>query len=291
MNIRDLKYLIAVAKHQHFGMAAQACHVSQPTLSAQLKKLEEELEVKLFERNNKKVLITTAGTQLLEQAKIILREVDQLKSLAKQTKDPLTGSFRLGTIPTLGPYWLPQVLPKLKTKLPKIDFFLHEEKTETLLQMLKVGKLDAAILALPVPNENFITQPLFEEKFFAAVPAQHRLGNKKILKLEQLSDETLLLLDEGHCLRDQALEVCHMTRVTEKVEFRATSLETLRHMVAIGSGITLLPASAITTTVNSSLIRYIPFVKPAPFRSIAMIWRRTSVKNLCCEMIAKVVGC
>ena len=187
MNIRDLQYLVAVAKHRHFGKAADACFISQPTLSAQLKKLEDELGATLFERNNKQILITPIGEQLVAQAQIILREVGTLKELAKQTQNPLSGQFRLGIIPTLGPYLLPHVLPLIKKKMPELNIILHEDKTARILDELRQGKLDAIILAIPVPSEGLIVKKLFREPFLAALPVHHPLTNRKEVRVKEIS--------------------------------------------------------------------------------------------------------
>ncbi len=290
MNIRDLKYLITVAELKHFGKAAEACFVSQPTLSMQLKKLEDELDIQIFERNNKQVLTTVTGQALINQAQIILREVEQLKMIAQLARDPFAGIFRLGIIPTIAPYLLPHIMAPLKKQLPKLELYLLEEKTSRLIEELKTGKIDAAILALPINDNDFAEQLLYAEAFYVALPNDHYLNKKKTLKLSDLANETVLLLDDGHCLRDQALEVCGMTTIREKSDFRATSLETLRQMVAAGSGITLLPELAIQNPhgKNQSL-HIIPFAKPAPKRDVAIIWRKNSSRAQVIEKIAYVI--
>lgn len=290
MNIRDLTYLVAVADFRHFGKAAEACFVSQPTLSTQLKKLEDELNVLIFERNNKQVMLTNAGKVLITQARTILREVDELKQLAKLSSDPMSGPFKIGIIPTLGPYLLPHIISPLKARFPKCEFFLVEAKTEDCLKELQEGKLDAAIMALPVAETHFHCQPLFKEDFLLAVPKAHRLSKKKSIKLSDLDDETILLLEEGHCLRDQALDICSNNNIHEKVGFRATSLETLRHMVAVGSGITLLPQLAVTTNPeNNKSLSITPFQSPTPKRELAMIWRKHTARKACSEAIADLI--
>ncbi|WP_040953697.1 LysR substrate-binding domain-containing protein, partial [Coxiella burnetii] len=205
MNIRDLKYLLAVADSAHFGKAAEKCFVSQPTLSAQLKKLEEELGVRLFERNNKRVLITPIGQIIAAQVRVILQEVEKLKVLAQNAQDPFAGVFHLGIIPTLGPYLLPIILEIFKKRLPKLNLVVYENKTENILHELQQGRLDAVILALPVSAPNLVVQELFCEPFYVALPKHHPLAKKKSVTLADLEKETLLLLEEGHCLREQAL--------------------------------------------------------------------------------------
>ena len=242
MNLSDLRYLVAVADHRHFGRAAEACFVSQPTLSTQIKKLERELGVELFERHPRQVLLTAAGEQVLQHARRAVAEADSIREVARQTRDPETGSLRLGIFPTLGPYLLPHVVPALHRRFPQLELLLVEEKTEVLLQRLHDGVIDVAALALPVDGDHLHSEPLFDEQFVLAVPADHDLAStKRKVNLSVIAGEQLLLLEEGHCLRAQALSVCHLNGASERRGFRATSLETLRQMVASGGGITLLP--------------------------------------------------
>ena len=277
MNLRDLRYLVALADYKHFGRAAEASFVSQPTLSTQLKKLEEELGMALVERNPRNVLLTEVGEAVVKRAKVILREADEIKAIARRAMDPESGTVRLGIFPTLAPYLLPHVVPNIVKRFPKLELILVEEKTEVLLKKLHEGELDAAILALPIHDDSLHAEFLFEETFVLALPKQHRLAKAKKVKLADLALESLLLLDDGHCLRDQALEVCAMTGAAEKPGFRATSLETLRHMVSANVGVTLMPALSVHAPApNSPGIRLVPFSEPVPHRRIAMIWRRTS---------------
>lgn len=280
MNLRDLSYLVALADHRHFGRAAEACFVSQPTLSAQIRKLEDELGVSLFERKPGGVLLTETGARVVERARAVLREVAQIRTLAQQSRDPEAGTLRVGVIPTLAPYLLPHVLGMLRKRFPRLELLLAEEKTENLLDSLTQGRLDAGILALPVPDTGLHTEPLFEEPFVLATPEGDALAGKNDLRIADLSHHQLLLLEEGHCLRDQALEVCHMAGASEHIGFRATSLETLRQMVALGSGITLLPLLAVQPPVaHSDNVHLTPFHGHIPSRRIAMIWRRSSVRH------------
>jgi LysR family hydrogen peroxide-inducible transcriptional activator len=277
MNLRDLRYLVALADLRHFGKAADACFVSQPTLSTQVRKLEEELGVTLVERAPRTVMLTAAGQDVVARARRLLADVDELKEAARRSQDPESGSLRLGVFPTLGPYLLPHVLPQLQARFPKLELLLVEEKSDVLLARLREGKLDAALLALPVHDDQLHAELLFDEPFVLAAPAQHPLASKASLTMDQLSDETLLLLEDGHCLRDQALDVCRLSGANEKAGFRATSLETLRQMVAAGVGVTLLPALSVhEPVVQPANIRLVAFDAPVPSRQIALVWRRSS---------------
>jgi LysR family hydrogen peroxide-inducible transcriptional activator len=276
VNLRDLHYLVALADLRHFGRAAEACHVSQPTLSTQVRKLEEELGVALVERAPRQVILTAAGVDIVERARRVLAEVAQMRETARRTTDPEAGSIRLGLFPTLGPYLLPHVVPSLRARFPRLELLLVEEKTEVLVAMLRAGRLDAAVLALPLHEEWLHCEPLFEEPFMLAVPRGHPLSQRRELTLGALAHEHLLLLEDGHCLRDQALEVCSLAGAGEKEGFRATSLETLRQMVAAGVGITLLPLLAVQPPVPTSPdIALVGFRDP-PHRRLALAWRRSS---------------
>ena len=277
MNLRDIYYLVALADHRHFGRAAAACYVSQPTLSTQIRKLEAELGVALVERNPRRVMLTPAGHEAAERARRIVAEVEQMKEAARRDQDPESGAVRLGIFPTLGPYLLPHVVPAVRRRFPKLELLLVEEKSDVLLARLREGRLDAAILALPVDDDQLHSEPLFEEPFVLAVPEAHPLATHASLRMQDLGNERLLLLEDGHCLREQALEVCHLAGAHEKSEFRATSLETLRQMVAANVGLTLLPSLAVKPPVaRSPDIRLVPFADPPPSRHIAMVWRRSS---------------
>ncbi len=280
MNLRDLRYLIALADLRHFGRAAEHCHVSQPTLSTQIRKLEEELGVQLIERSPRQVMLTPAGSDIIMRARRVLAEVDQMRETARRTSDPEAGSVRLGIFPTLAPYLLPHVVPNIRARFPRLELLLVEEKTEVILQMLREGRLDCAVLALPLHEDWLDVEFLFDEPFMLAVPAKHPLALHRNLKLNELSEQHLLLLEDGHCLRDQALEVCALAGASEKEGFRATSLETLRQMVAAGVGITLLPILAVKPPVAASAyIQLLPFKKPAPTRSLALVWRKSSAMS------------
>ena len=264
IKLKDLRYLAAVADTRHFGRAAERCFVSQPTLSAQLKKLEDSLGVQLIERQPKRVALTH--------------------------RDPLAGRLRLALLPTIGPYLLPQVAPLVRRALPRLELLLYEYQTQPMLQKLHAGELDAGILALPVELDGLEVRELYQEAFQVAVPAQHRLAKRASVRLEDLHDEPLLLLEEGHCLRDQALSLCGRVGATEKQDFRATSLETLRQMVATGAGVTLLPELAsrgVHRHARGVAVR--PLAKPAPVRRIGAVWRKSSARGAAIEAICQLI--
>ena len=289
MNLRDLKYLVALADHKHFGRAAAACYVSQPTLSTQIKKLEDELGVPLVERAPRKVMLTLAGRDAAERARRIVAEVEQMKEAARRSQDPEAGTVRLGMFPTLGPYLLPHVVPRIRARFPHLELLLVEEKSDVLLSRLREGKLDAGLLALPVADDQLHTEFLFEEPFVLAVPESHPLAQRGSLTLAELSHQQLLLLEDGHCLREQALDVCRLSGANEKSEFRATSLETLRQMVAADVGITLLPALAVKPPVaRSPNIHLLGFSDSHPSRRIAMVWRKSSAMSGFLQVFAQV---
>ena len=277
MNLRDLSYLVSLAEFKHFGRAAEASFVSQPTLSTQIKKLEEELGVSLVERTPRKILLTEVGREIALRAREVLNEVEQIRAIARRTLDPESGTIRLGIFPTLGPYLLPHMVPRIRERFPRLELLLIEEKTEVVLRQLREGKLDAGILALPIHDHQLHTENLFEEPFVLAVPQGNPLASHKSLTLDDLADQSILLLEDGHCLRDQALEVCQMAGAGEKTGFRATSLETLRQMVAANVGITLLPTLAVKApVVQPENVRLIQFRGRPPSRHIAMVWRKSS---------------
>ncbi len=291
MNLRDLQYLVSLAEHRHFGRAAQACFVSQPTLSTQIKKLEEELGVPLVERAPRKVLLTEVGADIANRARSVLNEIEQIRGVARRTLDPESGTVRLGIFPTLAPYLLPHVLPLVRTAFPKLELLLVEEKSEIVLRRLREGKLDAGVLALPLHEDSLHCEFLFEEPFLLAVAEQHPLAHKQgQLKLADLSNQNLMLLEDGHCLRDQALEVCHLAGAGERSGFRATSLETLRQMVAANVGITLLPVMAVKPPVAPvENLHLIEFKGHPPSRRIAMVWRKSSAMDAFLQRLADVL--
>ncbi len=286
MNLRDLNYLVTLSETQHFGQAAERCFVSQPTLSMQLKKLEQELGIALIERTTKPVLLTHAGKQVVSKAKQILQLANEIKQTSKLAQDPFSATLQLSLIPTIGPYLLPKILAPIKKQLPKLQLMLHEEKTNDALVKLYNGELDAAIMAKPIDTTNLQTRLLYKEPFLIALPKGHPLSKKSQLSLKDIDSEQLLLLSDGHCLRDQALEACQLSNRSDF--FEATSLETLRYMVASGTGITLLPELA--TQANHPLITLKPFKKPVPYREVILVWRQGSTLTPCFERIAKLIG-
>jgi LysR family transcriptional regulator, hydrogen peroxide-inducible genes activator len=283
MNTRDFEYLIALSEHHHFGKAAKVCFVSQPALSMQIQRLETSLGVKLLERNHKSVLLTDIGFAITERAKQILAQINEIRDLAKLAKDPYSGTLTIGIIPTLGPYLLPLILPILSKKFPNIHFYLVEEQTATLIQKLKMGSLDAALMAHPIAESSFSCTDLFAEEFLVAVANKHPLAQRKTINVSDLEQENLLLLEEGHCMRGQTLDLCHKLNVNEVQNFRATSLETLRQMVATGNDVTLMPKLA---QYQHDGISYVPFSAPQPTRLIACYWRSSTAKKIVLEDIA-----
>jgi LysR family hydrogen peroxide-inducible transcriptional activator len=295
MNLRDLQYLVALAETGHFGEAAERCHVSQPTLSAQVKKLEEYLGVQLFERQPRKVTLTDAGRRIVERARRITQEAEEIRELARASRDPLTGKLRVGLIPTIAPYLLPRVAAQLRRKLPGLSLMLYEYRTGPLLEKLRAGELDLAILALPADTAGLETRSLFAESFVVAIPRRHKLAARRRLKPSDLAGETLLLLEDGHCLRDQALEVCGNVPVHEEQDFRATSLETLRQMVASGLGVTLMPRLAAEGPVAGTRgIEFRPFAPPSPSRMVGAAWRKSSTREAAigavCDTLASAMS-
>ncbi|MDN5923780.1 MAG: LysR substrate-binding domain-containing protein [Xanthomonadales bacterium] len=277
MNLRDLHYLVVLADLRHFSRAAEACFVSQPTLSTQIRKLEAELGVTLVERSPRKVLLTDVGRQIVQRARDVLNDVEQIRAVARGTLNPESGSVRLGIFPTLAPYLLSHVVPMLRERFAQLELRLVEEKTEIVLSMLREGRLDAGIVAMPIHDDSLHHEFLFEEPFMLAVPYAHPLAKRKNLKMADLANQSLVVLEDGHCLRDQALEVCQLSGAGEKSGFRATSLETLRQMVAADVGITLLPTLAVQPPVaQAPNVKLIEFRGQIPSRRIAMVWRKSS---------------
>jgi LysR family hydrogen peroxide-inducible transcriptional activator len=275
MTLQELKYLVALADVGHFGRAAEACYISQSTLSTQIKKLEDYLGVTLFDRSLKHVTPTPIGREILAAARSIVEDSERIRELAKHAQDPMARTLHLGVIPTLGPYYLPHALTLVHKKHPDLRLLLREEMTPHILEHLLNGKLDAGLLALPVADDGLRVEPLFYEPFFAALPAGHALAQRAVLKVSDIMGEKLLLLDEGHCLRDQALDVCG-TGSRGREEVRATSLETLRQMVGMGLGLTLLPALAVDAgpRAHKKAIEIRPFNAPPPGRTIGLVWRK-----------------
>src|SRR5580704_4858649 len=291
LKLKDLRYLVAVADERHFGRAAASCFVSQPTLSAQLKKLEQDLGVQLIERAPNNVTLTQAGEQIVARARRILEASEEMVTLARSQRDPLAGRLRVALLPTIGPYLLPQVTPAIRKALPRLELRLYEYQTGALLEKLHAGELDVGILALPVELGGLEARELYRESFVVALPEHHPLAARATLKVADLKSEPLLLLEEGHCLRDQALEVCSRFGIRDQQDFRATSLETLRQMVATGAGITLLPEFAGRGAYRSArgvVLR--PFAKPIPVRHIGAVWRKSTARLAAIEALCRLLS-
>jgi LysR family hydrogen peroxide-inducible transcriptional activator len=290
IKLKDLRYLVAVADTGHFGQAARNCFISQPTLSAQLKKLEDYLGVQLIERQPRGATLTQAGEQIVARARLILSASDEVVTIAQTYRDPLSGRLRVAMIPTVGPYVLPQVAPAVRRQMPKLDLLLFEYQTAAMLEKLQSGDIDVGVLALPVEIDGLASRKLYDEDFNVALPQQHRLAGQASIRIAELEDESLLLLEEGHCLRDQALEVCSRISLHERQDFRATSLETLRQMVAAGAGVTLMPELASRGAYGNArgvVIR--PLVRPTPHRQIGAVWRKSSARLAAIQAFCDVV--
>lgn len=289
MNLRDLKYIVALDKTRHFGQASALCNVSQPTLSAQVKKLEDYLGVTIFERDNKHVMVTAQGRNIIEKAREIVEAANNLKDMARNMQAPEQRPLTLGAFPTLAPFLFPLAVPCLRRAFPKMQIFLTEEKTENLIGQLKNGTLDAALLALPVKEDSLEYAPLFTEPFYAALPATHPLAKLKRIPLQKLAHEDLLLLEDGHCLSEQTMEVCAWVGAQKFNTFRATSMETLRQMVGAGLGVTLVPELAVPAQKQSDIV-YRPISNnPVPKRTIGLFWRKTApFKALYTQIAAEI---
>jgi LysR family transcriptional regulator, hydrogen peroxide-inducible genes activator len=280
MTLTELKYIVAVARERHFGRAAEACFVSQPTLSVAVKKLEEELDVKLFERGANEVSVTPLGEQIVRQAQQVIEQAAAIKEIAKLGKDPVSGPLRLGVIYTIGPYLLPDLVRQAIARVPQMPLILQENFTAKLLEMLRTGELDCAILAEPFPDTALAIAALYDEPFLAAVPTSHALAKRKSLTAEELKNETMLLLGTGHCFRDHVLEVCpeyaRFSSATEGIRksFEGSSLETIKYMVASGMGVTVVPQLSVPAETQTH-VRYIKFNAPVPTRRVVLAWRRT----------------
>jgi LysR family hydrogen peroxide-inducible transcriptional activator len=293
MTLTELKYIVAVARERHFGKAAEACYVSQPTLSVAVKKLEEELEVKLFERSANEVTVTALGEEIVRQAQSVLEQAANIKDIAKRGKDPLAGQLKLGVIYTIAPYLLPDLVRQVIKRTPQMPLVLQENFTVKLMEMLRTGEIDCAILAEPFPDTGLASAPLYDEPFLAAVPMQHALASQTQVSADELKKETMLLLGNGHCFRDHVLEVCpEFARFSSDTEgirksFEGSSLETIKHMVAAGMGITLVPRLSVpsgalvakTRRQADSLVKYLPVEDGAggepPSRRVVLVWRRS----------------
>jgi LysR family transcriptional regulator, hydrogen peroxide-inducible genes activator len=301
MTLTELRYIVAVAREKHFSRAAEACFVSQPTLSVAIKKLEEELDVKLFERGSNEISMTPLGEEIVRQAQTVIEQAAGIKEIAKRGKDPVSGPLRLGVIYTIGPYLLPSLVKEAIASVPQMPLILQENFTVKLLDMLRTGELDAAILAEPFPDNGLAVAPLYDEPFMVAVPKSHALAKRKHLSAEALKQETMLLLGTGHCFRDHVLEVCpEYARFSSAVgdsgegmrkSFEGSSLETIKYMVASGMGVTVVPQLSVPSSADQNAdkhIAYVPFSAPVPTRRVVLAWRRTFTRY---EAIAALRNC
>ena len=290
MTLTELRYVVALAQERHFGRAAQKCFVTQPTLSLALAKLEDELGVRLFERNKNEVLVTRMGEAIVEQARRVLDEAGKITSLAKGSQDQLAGALRLGIIPTIGPYLLPELVPILRVRAPNMPLVIEENFTASLVPMLRDGEIDVAIVALPFSVAGVRTRTLYEEPFSVVVPEGHGWARRKHVRPDELSGENLLVLNAGHCFRDQVLEACPGQANTANPEGRSgSSLETIRNMVASGLGVSVLPATALQPRYGNRLVKEIPFADPAPSRKVAIAWRSSFARPDAVEALAQAV--
>ena len=280
MTLTELRYIVAVARERHFGRAAEACFVSQPTLSVAIKKLEEELEVKIFERGGSEVSMTPLGEAIVRQAQAVIEQAAAIKETAQRGKDPLAGALRLGIIYTIGPYLLPELVRQIIERTPQMPLMLQENFTVKLLEMLRAGELDCAILAEPFPDTGLAIAPLYDEPFMAALPKNHALASRASVSAVELKQQTMLLLGTGHCFRDHVLEVCpEFARFSSDAEgirktFEGSSLETIKHMVASGMGVTVVPRLSVDAAAQPH-VRFIPFAEPVPSRRVVLAWRRS----------------
>ncbi|AJZ60954.1 LysR substrate-binding domain-containing protein [Paraburkholderia fungorum] len=302
MTLTELKYIVAVARERHFGRAAEACFVSQPTLSVAIKKLEDELNVQIFERGTSEVSVTPIGEQIVTQAQRVLEQTLAIKEIAKQGKDPLVGPLRLGVIYTIGPYLLPTLVKQMIKRVPQMPLMLQENYTVKLIELLKQGEIDVAIMALPFAETGLMLRPLYDEPFVVALPSGHAWENRPRIDAEDLKQETMLLLGSGHCFRDHVLGVCpELMRFSQNADgiqktFEGSSLETIRHMVASGVGITVLPRMSVTEVkphaggIDAGLLSYVAFDEPVPDRRVVLAWRKSFTRMPAIEAICDAIN-
>lgn len=296
MTLTELKYIVAVAREKHFGHAAEACFVAQPTLSVAIKKLEDELGVVIFERGGAEISVTPLGAQIVAQAERVLQQTAAIREIATQNKDPLAGPLRLGIIYTIAPYLLPPLVSRMIETVPQMPLVLQENFTVRLIEMLRQGELDAAIMALPFPEQGLMVQPLYDEPFVVALPKHHPWAGRSSISAQELKSETMLLLGNGHCFRDQVLEVCpEMSRYATGGDgiartFEGSSLETIRHMVASGIGITVLPQASVPDMhIKDGMLRYVPFEQPQPSRRVVIAWRKSFTRSAAIDAVRQAV--
>jgi LysR family hydrogen peroxide-inducible transcriptional activator len=297
MTLTELRYIVAVARERHFGRAADACFVSQPTLSVAIRKLEEELKTQIFERTNTEVAMTSLGALIVDQAQRVLEEANSLKHLAKHGQDPLSGPLRLGAIYTIAPYLLPSLVRVAREQLPNVPLFLEENFTVRLIEMLRQGALDCVVIAEPFASTGLNQIDLYDEPFLVAIPKGHPWEERKSIPHRELKEQNTLLLGTGHCFRDHVLGVCpELSRlgsgstIGEQRSFEGSSLETIRQMVASGIGISVMPRTSATDVVNpDQLIRYIPFEDPIPTRRVCLAWRKNFPRSAAMTKLAEVI--
>jgi len=295
LTLTELRYIVAVAREKHFGKAAELCFVSQPTLSVSIKKLEDELSAKIFERGGTEVTLTDVGQRLVKQAQLILDESNKMKVIADQGRDPLLGSLKLGIIFTIGPYLLPRIVKTIIDSVPKMPLILFEDYTLALIEKLRTGIIDLAILAEPFDTSGLNISPIYDEPFLVAIPKKNSLGKTEEVEASDLKDETMLLLGVGHCLRNQALDVCpeaarySTNAVGIQKTFEGSSLETIRHMVSSGLGITILPKMASISSINDDGIKLLNFKKPIPSRRVVLAWRKSFSRTEAIKKIKKLI--
>ncbi|WP_345812911.1 LysR substrate-binding domain-containing protein [Paraburkholderia sp. PREW-6R] len=302
MTLTELKYIVAVARERHFGRAAEACFVSQPTLSVAIKKLEDELNVQIFERGTSEVSVTPIGEQIVTQAQRVLEQTLAIKEIAKQGKDPLVGPLRLGVIYTIGPYLLPTLVKQMIRRVPQMPLMLQENYTLKLIELLKQGEIDVAIMALPFPETGLMLRPMYDEPFVVALPSGHAWENRQKIGADDLKQETMLLLGSGHCFRDHVLGVCpELMRFSQNADgiqktFEGSSLETIRHMVASGVGITVLPRMSVhevkphAAGIDAGLLSYVPFEEPVPDRRVVLAWRKSFTRMPAIDAICDAIS-
>ena len=295
MTLTELKYIVAVARERHFGRAAESCFISQPSLSVAVRKLEDELGVHLFERHFQEISLTPIGEAIVEQAQKVLDEVHHIEEIALQGQDPLCGPLRLGVIFTISPYLMPGLVHKMLQLAPKMPLILTENYTGELLEQLRAGQIDVAIMALPIHEPGLMLAPLYDEELVVAVPHNHPWANQSEIDREDVRSANLLLLGKGHCLRDQVLAICPETnsknRQTSSLQktVEGSSLLTIHHMVAQGLGITVLPSSSLKETSGDDLVKAIPFNKPTPTRRVIIAWRKSFTRQAAIDMIRQAV--
>ena len=280
MTLTELRYIVAVARERHFGRAAEACFVSQPTLSVAIRKLEDELKVKLFERGSSEVTVTPLGEAIVRQAQAVIEQAAAIREIARTGQDPLAGPLRLGVIYTVGPYLLPALVRQAIEQVPQMPLMLQENFTAKLLESLRAGELDCAILAEPFPDAGLAVAALYDEPFVVALPRRHPLAARERISAEELKKETMLLLGTGHCFRDHVLDVCpEYARFASDADgirksFEGSSLETIKHMVASGMGVTVVPRLSVPAEAQPH-VAYVPFSEPVPSRRVVLAWRRS----------------